>query len=169
MTATEKAREHHLAVERTARYWTLGDESADDVWIVLHGYNQLARRFIRRFTGIAGPDRFVVAPGALSRFYVVAEPGRHTGSSLVGASWMTREDLLDRVAVIDLETLSAGDFKPARIETELLHHGRVDVGHVVAVLDGVESEFIGGTDDGAFAHAATGEQHGHGIDVMAAA
>lgn len=87
------AREHHLAVERTARYWTLGRaEGATDVWIVLHGYKQLARRFLRRFEPIDAPGRLIVAPEALSRFYVSAESGRHGSTSVVGATWMTRED-----------------------------------------------------------------------------
>jgi len=86
--------EHHLEVTRTARYWTLGDPTARDVWIVIHGYKQLARRFLRRFEPIAAPGRLIVAPEALSRFYASAEPGRHGPASVVGASWMTREDRL---------------------------------------------------------------------------
>ncbi|MCY7356827.1 MAG: phospholipase, partial [Rudanella sp.] len=43
--------EHHLSVQRTARYYTLGDftEQTTDLWFVLHGYGQLAKYFIRRF------------------------------------------------------------------------------------------------------------------------
>lgn len=97
--------EHHLEVTRTARYWTLGDPAAQDVWIVIHGYKQLARRFLRRFEPIAEPGRLIVAPEALSRFYASAEPGRHGPASVVGASWMTREDRLveirDYVAYLD--------------------------------------------------------------------
>ena len=91
------AKEHHLRVSRTARYWTLGDRDAGDVWFVLHGYKQLARRFLRRFEPIAGPGRLVVAPEALSRFYTSPEPGRHGPRSVVGASWMTREDRLNEI------------------------------------------------------------------------
>jgi len=97
--------EHHLEVTRTARYWTLGDPGAQDVWVVIHGYKQLARRFLRRFEPIARPGRLIVAPEALSRFYASAEPGRHGPASVVGASWMTREDRLveirDYVAYLD--------------------------------------------------------------------
>jgi predicted esterase len=97
--------EHHLSVTRTARYWTLGEPEARDVWIVIHGYKQLARRFLRRFEPIAEPGRLIVAPEALSRFYASAEPGRHGPASVVGASWMTREDRLaeirDYVAYLD--------------------------------------------------------------------
>ena len=94
-------REHHLTVDRTARYWTLGGDGAgdpDEVWFVLHGYKQLARRFLRRFEAIANEKRLVVAPEGLSRFYVSSGGGRHGAESVVGASWMTRED---RLAEID--------------------------------------------------------------------
>ena len=97
--------EHHIQVTRTARYWTLGDPRAEDVWVVIHGYKQLARRFLRRFEPIASPGRLIVAPEALSRFYASAETGRHGPASIVGASWMTREDRLveirDYVAYLD--------------------------------------------------------------------
>lgn len=96
-----RAREHHLAVERTARYWTLGggdDESPDEIWFVLHGYKQLARRFLRRFEAVASSHRLVVAPEGLSRFYVSSGGGRHGAESVVGASWMTREDRLAEIS-----------------------------------------------------------------------
>jgi predicted esterase len=98
--------ERHLEVTRTARYWTAGQEEApEEVWFVLHGYRQLARRFIRRFEPIAGAGRLVVAPEGLSRFYVSSGEGRHGSASVVGASWMTREDreheIADYVAYLD--------------------------------------------------------------------
>lgn len=83
---------------------------AEEVWFVLHGYGQLAGRFIERFRPLpgAGTRRAVVAPEALSRFYVEREVGPHGPESRVGASWMTREareteigdyvEYLDRVA-----------------------------------------------------------------------
>ena len=83
---SEAPREHRLIVPRSARVFTLGGEAAAEAWVVLHGYGQLAGRFVRRFEVIAGPGRLVVAPEALSRFY------RQGGAGIVGASWMTRED-----------------------------------------------------------------------------
>lgn len=60
----------------------------------MHGYRQLAERFIRRFEPLpgVGASRAVVAPEALSRFYVEDEVGPHDAGSRVGASWMTRAD-----------------------------------------------------------------------------
>jgi hypothetical protein len=47
-----------------------------------------------------------VAPEALSRFYVSQEPGRHCPVSVVGGTWMTREDreneIRDYVRYLDI-------------------------------------------------------------------
>ena len=93
--------EEHLSVPRTARYWTLGPAAGpSEVWIVLHGYGQLAGEFVRFFAPIDDGTRLVVAPEALSRFY------HQEGRGPVGASWMTREDreeeVTDYVRYLDL-------------------------------------------------------------------
>jgi len=93
----ERGVEHHIEVPRTARYLTLGPGDAADVWIVIHGYGQLAGRFLRRFEPIDDGTRHIVAPEALSRFYVGNEAGRHGQSSKVGATWMTREAREDEI------------------------------------------------------------------------
>lgn len=87
--------EHHLSVARTARYFTLGERGATEIWFVCHGYGQLAARFLRRFEPIAGGSRLVVAPEGLNRFYVGS--GEHRDQP-VGATWMTREDRLNEIA-----------------------------------------------------------------------
>ncbi|HSG08570.1 MAG TPA: hypothetical protein VLA36_09435 [Longimicrobiales bacterium] len=102
-----QAREHHLEVSRTARYWVLGadNEAPEEVWFVLHGYRQLARRFLRRFQPLDDGARVIVAPEGLSRFYVETSPQRHGPTSAVGAAWMTREDreheITDYVGYLD--------------------------------------------------------------------
>jgi len=91
--------EHRIAVRRTARYYTLGggDSPPAEVWIACHGYGQLARRFLRAFEPVAGPDRLVAAPEALSRFYLDDALKVHGPDSRVGATWMTREDRLTEI------------------------------------------------------------------------
>lgn len=86
--------QHHLTIPRTARYCTLGEltEKTQEVWFVCHGYGQLAPYFIKKFEPIASENRLIVAPEALSRFYLEGFSGR------VGATWMTREE---RTAEID--------------------------------------------------------------------
>lgn len=111
--ASEKPRrtfeERHISVPRTARYAMLGSLDADlsEVWIACHGHAQLARRFIARFLPMERTDRLIVAPEALSRFYL--EPpriGPHGTDVPVGASWMTYEDrdaeIDDYVSYLDL-------------------------------------------------------------------
>lgn len=82
---------------RTARYQQLGELSpaTTQLWLVLHGYGQLAEYFIRHFAPLYAADpagTVIVAPEGLSRFYLSGTSGR------VGASWMTRAD---RLAEID--------------------------------------------------------------------
>jgi predicted esterase len=86
-------REAHLTVQRTARYAFLGPAgpAAEEVWMVCHGYGQRAATFLEAFAPLDDGRRLVVAPEALSRFYLDSGPsGRH--GEQVGASWMTRED-----------------------------------------------------------------------------
>lgn len=84
----------HLEVTRTARYVLVGDEDRPpaELWVVLHGYRQLAGRFLRPFHGLATTGRWIVAPEALNRFYLDDGSGRHGPDARVGATWMTRDD-----------------------------------------------------------------------------
>ena len=85
---------HHLRVERTARYFTLGAEGAGAaaIWFVLHGYGQLAGTFIQFFGDLAKTGALIVAPEALNRFYLVNPDSAPARDRPVGATWMTRED-----------------------------------------------------------------------------
>ncbi|WP_192823609.1 alpha/beta hydrolase [Rufibacter sp. LB8] len=86
MAATHRT----LQVPRTAHLHQWGDLSSDTrhLWIVCHGYGQLAKYFIRHFEGLHDPETVVIAPEALSRFYLKDFNGR------VGATWMTKEERL---------------------------------------------------------------------------
>ena len=101
------AEEHHLPVTRSARYYVLGAPRADvrELWVVCHGYAQLARTFVRSFHAIVDHSRIVVAPEALNRYYLENAPGAHGPDARVGATWMTREDrehdIHDYVAYLD--------------------------------------------------------------------
>lgn len=84
---------HSLRVPRTARFHTLGEPtSAREVWYLLHGYGQLASAMLEACAVLARPNRLLVAPEALSRFYA------RGGEGPVGASWMTREDRTAEIA-----------------------------------------------------------------------
>lgn len=86
-----EAKLNSLQVQRTAHFYTLGAEAqtATDIWLVLHGYGQLASRIIRKFDQLNLDKIHVIAPEALSKFYFKRTP------LTLGASWMTshqRED-----------------------------------------------------------------------------
>ncbi|HSF14865.1 MAG TPA: hypothetical protein VLK65_04880 [Vicinamibacteria bacterium] len=92
---------HRLVVPRAARFFTLGNLERDleNVWMLCHGYSQLASEFLEKAEALASETTLLVAPEALSRFY-------HEDHQKVGASWMTREDRLaeieDYVRYLDL-------------------------------------------------------------------
>ncbi len=91
---------HTIQVRRTARYYTLGPTHGfpRELWVVVHGYGQLARRFIEWFKPLDDGSRLVLAPEALSRFYLDPIAERRTQAEpRVGATWMTREDRLTEI------------------------------------------------------------------------
>ncbi len=81
--------ENHITLPYKAPYYTLNElnKETKSIWIVCHGYGQLASHFIKRFD-VLPKDHFVLALQGLSRFYIMDNSGR------VGASWMTKEDRL---------------------------------------------------------------------------
>lgn len=87
-------KEIHIQTAKTARYFSLGelDEHTQEVWIVLHGYAQLAKDFIAPFDVLNKGKNFIVAPEALNRFYAKGFSGSPA------ASWMTSEDRLNEIA-----------------------------------------------------------------------
>ena len=87
--------------ERTARCAVRGPADpaqAAALWIVLHGYGQLAAEFLDGLRAIDDGRRLLVAPEALSRFYDARSPLERHAEARVGASWMTREDRLEEIA-----------------------------------------------------------------------
>lgn len=79
------------------RYFKIGEinNQTKAVWFVLHGYGQLAQYFLPKFKSLVAHNVCVIAPEGLSHYYLedVSTRGR-TGSTRVGASWMTRENRL---------------------------------------------------------------------------
>ena len=78
----------------------MGGDSPDrtSVWVVLHGYGQLAGQFVRFFSDLASPQRLIVAPEAMNRFYLVGADKAPASERPVGATWMTREDRASEIA-----------------------------------------------------------------------
>lgn len=83
---------HNIVVPKTAYYSTLGDiKTAKTIWFVLHGYGFLAEFFIKKFESILNKETCVIAPEALSRFYLNGFSGR------IGASWMTKHQRIEEI------------------------------------------------------------------------
>jgi predicted esterase len=80
--------QHHIQVTKTARYFTLGHLGLQtkEVWLVMHGYAQLAAEFIKDFEVLSDGTRFIVAPEGLNKFYARGFGGKPA------ATWMTSED-----------------------------------------------------------------------------
>ncbi|MEB2780832.1 alpha/beta hydrolase [Algoriphagus sp. C2-6-M1] len=55
-----------------------------EIWLLLHGYGQLAEFFLKKFQGFDSPDRLFIAPEATNYGYLNGFTGR------VGANWMTK-------------------------------------------------------------------------------
>lgn len=83
-----------------ARYFTAGklDAGTRQIWIVVHGYGQLAQFFLKKFEPLTANGVFLIAPEGLSRFYLseLTQTGR--ADNRVGATWMTRENRLMDIA-----------------------------------------------------------------------
>jgi predicted esterase len=90
-----------IEVARTARYHLLApaEGRVREAWFLLHGYGQLAAPFLDSLAACAAPGRLLVAPEALSRFYL------RRGTGEVGANWMTKaeraSEIRDNVRYLD--------------------------------------------------------------------
>lgn len=125
--------ELRLVVPRTARLATLGLEpGVSEVWVVLHGYSQLAARFVRWFAPAVCPGRAIVAPEALNRYYT-DRPAKQ-----VGATWMTSDDreheIRDHVEYLDrvVEDLAAR-FGPLSLQVHGFSQGAAMASRWVAM------------------------------------
>ncbi len=88
--------EHSVTFSFEGRFFTSGNlATASQIWFAFHGYGQLASSFVKKFSGLAERNAYIIVPEALSRFYLEDTTSRmRTGNTRVGASWMTREDRL---------------------------------------------------------------------------
>ncbi|MEP5069833.1 MAG: esterase, partial [Crocinitomicaceae bacterium] len=107
--------QYHLDVLIKASYHTLNEltEKTERVWLVFHGYGQLAGHFIKKFKDLDPAKNFIVAPQGLSKYYLDGVYGR------VGASWMTKEDRLTEIqnqyAYIDALLKKIGDLSDKQL------------------------------------------------------
>lgn len=106
-----KSSENYIQTTVKVPYYTLNNlqEETEYIWLVFHGYGQLAQYFIQKFQELPAAKHFIIAPQGLSKFYLEGVSGR------VGASWMTREkrevDITNQYQYLD-DLLSNFHFSP---------------------------------------------------------
>lgn len=105
--------EEKLPFYKTYRYEVSNQElEFDTVLYALHGYGQLAKYFIRKFSKVF-ENVLVVTPEGPHRFYLQGANGR------VGASWMTKEaredDIEDNIHWLNkLDKVITEKYQPKR-------------------------------------------------------
>ena len=93
---------------------------------------------------------------------------RFTVSSRLAVS-CSRQNIRNHLAVINVEPLAAGNFQPPAVESHQVQHRRVHVGNVMAGLDGMKAELIGGSMNVPAFHAGSGKPNRETVRMMIAA
>jgi dienelactone hydrolase len=83
---------HKLRVKRTAAIYSMGAEDAESFWLITHGYAMCADQALKKFRSLDNGNNYMVAPEALSRFYIDFK-----GQRTAVASWMTSRERLDEI------------------------------------------------------------------------
>ncbi len=83
----------NISTSKKARYFLSQHPHSeiDQVWIVLHGYGQLANSFLNWFKPVFSKNILIISPEGLHRFYWKGFNGK------VAAAWMTKEDRVDDI------------------------------------------------------------------------
>ena len=76
-------------------------------------------------------------------------PVKTRGVAARAESSPSGQNLLDGPAEVHFQSFVAGHLQAARVQSQLVQQGRVNVGDVVAVFDGVEADLVGGAVDDA--------------------
>src|SRR6266567_9621688 len=78
------------------------------------------------------------------------------------------KNLLDHFAVVEFEAFAARDFELAGVQSQATQDGCVDIGHIMTVLNGVETQFVRHAVLDAAPHARAGEPRAKGLRMMIA-
>ncbi|NQV72211.1 hypothetical protein HQ496_03735 [bacterium] len=111
---------HRFVTPKTTRFAQIGElsEETTEIIIALHGYGQLASEFAQSFLPLASPNRVIICPEALSRFYT------NHRARVSGATWMTSEDrefeIMDYVTYLDGLTEEILEDAPENIRVVVL-------------------------------------------------
>lgn len=77
-----------IRFEYESHYFLSQDPTFEEkeIWLVVHGYGQLAEFFLRKFNSFFSPEKLFIAPEGTNYNYLEGFQGR------VGANWMTRHE-----------------------------------------------------------------------------
>ena len=81
----------------------------------------------------------------------------------------SRHDLRDWFAIIQIQPFPAGHFQFARIQAHQTENRGVDIGDIMAILDGMEADFIGLAVSHTALDAAAGQPGAEALRMMIAA
>lgn len=79
---------HSIRFEYEAHYFLSHEATFEEkeIWLVMHGYGQLAEFFVRKFKSFFTPEKLFIAPEGTNYNYLEGFQGR------VGANWMTKHE-----------------------------------------------------------------------------
>jgi predicted esterase len=79
---------HSIRFEYEAHYFLSHEPTfkEKEIWLVMHGYGQLAEFFVRKFKSLFSPEILFIAPEGTNYNYLEGFQGR------VGANWMTKHE-----------------------------------------------------------------------------
>ncbi len=119
-----------LEVEIKVPYYKLGevDVKTRKIWIIFHGYAQLAEEFAHGFSRLLEPDTCLIFPQGLSKFYLKGVENK------IGASWMTAHERETDIAnyLVYLDQLYVREIKPYRPNISLNILGFSQGGHTAS-------------------------------------
>src|SRR5262245_59240364 len=77
-----------------------------------------------------------------------------------------RDNFRDRTAVVDLEPFATRNLQSSRVQAQLLQQRRVNVGHIMPILDRVKPNLVGRAMHHALLQPTPGHPDGEAKDVM---
>lgn len=121
---------NELEVAITASYYKHGqiDVNTRKIWVIFHGYDQLAQEFAHGFSVLSAPDVCLIFPQGLSKFYLKGVENK------IGASWMTSHDRETDISnyLAYLDQLYEREIKPFRTNISLNILGFSQGGHTAS-------------------------------------
>lgn len=119
-----------VTIKVESPYYKVGtiDSRTKVIWIIFHGYGQLADEFASSFSKLKNDNNVLIFPQGLSKFYLQGV------SKKVGATWMTAHDRDNEIDnyLTYLNQIYAIEIKPDQEKIELNILGFSQGGHTAS-------------------------------------